>query len=138
MTFDKYNVIHRKRSLGGLRSTYQRSPNFPCMLGKMTIQAGTLKILMDQLLESGQDEVLCNLAGWINTDARGEFLTVEISPDLTKPHPASNQMRLTERFGLQPMPELAVTRLPDKYLRSNNGRISSNDADGATNGSDHY
>jgi hypothetical protein len=120
----------RKRSLGGLRSAHQRTPNSPCMLGKMTIQATTLKILMDQLGESSNDEVVCNLAAWINTDARGEFLTVEISPDFAKRVAASNQRTLSERFGVSPTPQPVVTRLPDKYWTGNNGSTSSNDRSG--------
>jgi hypothetical protein len=104
---------HRKRSLGALRSVPPRSANAPCMLGKMTIQAATLKILMNQLLETDADEVVCNLAGWINTDARGEFITAEISADLTKRATAGKSLR--ERFGNTQAAHSGVTQFVHKY-----------------------
>jgi len=127
---------YRKRSLGGLRSVPPRSANAPCMLGKMTIQGPTLKMLMEQLIESGEDEVVCNLAAWINNDAGGEFITVEISPDAAKRVSAGNQMSLRERFGAKSPPRPTVTRFVDKYgTVNNNGSASPHDR--STNGSDY-
>jgi hypothetical protein len=104
------------------------------MLGKMTIHAKTLEILMDQLLASCNEEVVCNLAGWINTDARGKFLSVEISPDFAKGVTAANQMSLRERFGERAAPQSSVTRPPNKYCKTKNGSTLTNDR--STNGSD--
>jgi hypothetical protein len=118
---------YRKRSLGGLRSVPPRNHNAPCMLGKMTIQAPTLKMLMDQLLETGRDEVVCNLAAWINNDARGEFITVEISPDLKTQVPASGKVSLRQRFGTAPSAHSTLTPFIDKYWVGNNGSASPND-----------
>ena len=106
---------HRKRSLGGLRSVPPTSANAPCMLGRMTIQATTLRMLMNQLIESGKDEVVCHLAAWINNDGRGEFITVEISPDLKKRVPASSQISLRERFGTTSSGASTLTPFLDKY-----------------------
>jgi len=130
------NTCHdyRKRSLGGLRSVPPRNHNAPCMLGKMTIQAPTLKMLMDQLLETGKDEVVCNLAAWINNDARGG-ITIEISADLAKRATAGNQISLRERFATTPSARSTVTPFPDKYWTGNNGSATPNDR--SANGSDY-
>jgi hypothetical protein len=92
------NVFYKKRSLGGLREVSQTNPKAPRLIGSMTIEAETLKVLVRQLNESGGDKVISNLAGWVNRDANGKFLTVEISPRYAKnPTPMSPQSTL-ERF----------------------------------------
>ena len=70
--------FYKTRSLGGLREVSQTNPKAP--IGSMSIQAETLKVLVQQLNESGGDKVTSNLAAWVNRDANGKFLTVEISP----------------------------------------------------------
>ena len=74
------NGFYKKRSLGGLREVSQTNPKAPPLIGSMTIQPETLKVLVQQLNESGGDKVTSNLAAWLNRDANGKFLTVEISP----------------------------------------------------------
>jgi len=84
--------FNKKRSLGGLREVSQTHPKAPPLVGSMTIQAETLQVLMQQLNESGGETVVSNLAAWMNRDANGKFLTVEISPRYTKkpvPRPQS-------------------------------------------------
>ena len=78
------NGFYKARSLGGLREVSQTNPKAPPLIGSMTIQAETLKVLVQQLNESGGDKVTSNLAAWVNRDANGKFLTVEISPRYTR------------------------------------------------------
>src|SRR5256885_2110101 len=76
--------FYKTRSLGGLREVSQTNPKAPPLVGSMTIEAETLKALVQQLNESRGDKVISNLAAWVNHDANGKFLTVEISPRYAK------------------------------------------------------
>jgi hypothetical protein len=71
--------ISKKRSLGALRKNKKTKPQSPDATGKFHFQRHTLKEIYRQLAD-GDDEVICNLAGWRNSDQRGPYLTVEISP----------------------------------------------------------
>ena len=37
------------------------------------------------------DEVVCNIAAWVNHDHDGQYLTVELSPKYVAPDPQSQQ-----------------------------------------------
>ena len=75
----------RKRSLGALRKNEKTKPRSPDATGKLHFQRHTLREIYRQLTDSGDDEVICNLACWRNNDQQGPYLTVEISP-LFVPH----------------------------------------------------
>jgi hypothetical protein len=47
---------------------------------KLCLQRHTLTEISRQLDEKGGDEISCNLAAWRNNDQRGQYLTVEVSP----------------------------------------------------------
>jgi hypothetical protein len=76
----KKTKLPSKRSLGGLRRVWRTSDNAPDYLGTMHIQRFTLLSLVKKLNETAADEVICNLAGWDNSNANGPFITVEVSP----------------------------------------------------------
>jgi hypothetical protein len=87
--------LPNKRSLGGLRRVQRTSDNAPQHLGTMHMQRSTLLVLVKQLNETAADEVICNIAGWYNSNANGAFLTVEVSPrfDPKKPKTAAVQKK---------------------------------------------
>jgi hypothetical protein len=72
--------FERKRSLGVLRPHQKTKPRSPDATGKFNFQRHTLVTIFKQLEEAGCDEVVCNIAGWRNTDHQGRYITVEISP----------------------------------------------------------
>ena len=69
----------KKRSLGTLRKNRKTKPQSPDATGKLHFQRHTLREIYRQLTD-GDDEVICNVAGWRNNDQQGPYLTVEISP----------------------------------------------------------
>ena len=73
-------------SLGALRPNQYQStnPKSPRYVGKIRIQRDLLDTLVEQRRETGSDEVVCELAGWVNTDDNGPFLTVQLSSRYTK------------------------------------------------------
>ena len=71
--------ISKKRSLGALRKNKKTKPQSPDATGKFHFQRHTLREIYDQLTD-GDDEVVCNVACWRNSDQYGAYLTVEISP----------------------------------------------------------
>jgi hypothetical protein len=71
--------LPKKRSLGALRKNKKTKPQSPDATGKFHFQRHTLREICRQLTDDN-DEVICNLAGWRNSDQHGSYLTVEISP----------------------------------------------------------
>ena len=71
--------FQRKRSLGALRKNKKTKPQSPDATGKFHFQRHTLREIYGQLTD-GDDEVVCNVACWRNSDQHGAYLTVEISP----------------------------------------------------------
>jgi hypothetical protein len=69
----------KKRSLGALRSNKKTKPRSPDATGKFHFQRHTLREISRQLTDD-DDEVICNVACWRNSDEDGPYLTVEISP----------------------------------------------------------
>ena len=69
-----------KKSLGMLRKAQKTKPRSPDVTGKLTLQRHTLRAIVKDLEQNGGDEVVCNIAGWVNHDQLGQYLTVEISP----------------------------------------------------------
>jgi hypothetical protein len=73
--------IKSKRSLGALRKNEKTKPRSPDVTGKLCFQRHTLLEIYRQFRQSGDDEVVCNIAGWNNDDHQGSYLTVEVSPE---------------------------------------------------------
>ncbi len=69
-----------KKSLGMLRKAQKTKPRSPNVTGKLTLQRHTLTAIVKDLEQNGGDEVICNIAGWVNRDQLGQYLTVELSP----------------------------------------------------------
>ena len=69
-----------RKSLGGLRKAPKTKPKSPDLQGKMKAQRHTIETLLKQLDEADADEIVANLAGWVNQDHGGQYLTVELSP----------------------------------------------------------
>jgi hypothetical protein len=71
-----------QKSLGSLRAVEEQpTERHPKFLGTMKLQLHTLSYLCKQASEAQSDEAItCNLAGWINHDTNGPFITVELSP----------------------------------------------------------
>jgi hypothetical protein len=90
------------RSLGSLRAVSdrpnERHPNF---LGNLKLQLHTLLYLYKQASETDGDEIVCNLAGWVNHDTNGPYITVELSPKFTPKHQniPTNSDPFAEIFG---------------------------------------
>jgi hypothetical protein len=77
------NQIKRKKSLGALRPHQKTKPRSPDATGKLYFQRHTLAEISRQLKDDGGDEITCNIAAWKNNDQRGQYLTVEVSPEFT-------------------------------------------------------
>ena len=71
--------ISKKRSFGALRKNKKTKPQSPDATGKFHFQRHALKEIYRQLTDN-DDEVICNVACWRNSDQHGSYLTVEISP----------------------------------------------------------
>jgi hypothetical protein len=55
----------------------------PRFIGKIKLHNDLLSYLQSQLSETEAEEVVCNLAGWINNGPNGRFIAVELSPRFT-------------------------------------------------------
>ena len=77
---DFEDPITQKRSLGALRKNAKTKPRSPDLVGTLALQRHTMKAIGKQFEETGSDEIVCCLAGWINQDSNGQYLTVELSP----------------------------------------------------------
>ena len=75
-----HGPIKPKKSLGMLRKANKTKPRSPNVTGKLTLQRHTLVAIVRDLEQTGGDEVICNIAGWVNRDQLGQYLTVELSP----------------------------------------------------------
>jgi hypothetical protein len=79
MVFDELKSA--RLSLGFLRKTEKTKPRSPDLTGTLKLQRHTLEAIVKQFKESDADEMECCLAGWRNTDAKGQsYLSVELSP----------------------------------------------------------
>ena len=75
-----HGPIKPTKSLGKLRKANKTKPRSPDVTGKLTLQRHTLTAIVKDLEETGGVEVICNIAGWLNHDQLGRYLTVEVSP----------------------------------------------------------
>ena len=78
-----------KLSLGKLRPVNKKTKErSPVLIGTLLLQQSTLKCLIKQMNESrADDEIPCNLAGWFNDDAQGQYITVQLSPRFQRKEP---------------------------------------------------
>ena len=81
-------------SLGALRPSQREitNPKAPRFLGKMTVRRDLVVKFVEQLRETGDDEVVCELAGWVNKDHNGRFLTVQLSSRYAKKEKMQNSL----------------------------------------------
>ena len=88
MTFEQ----PAKHSLGSLRKATKTKDRSPDFTGKLKLQRLTMEVFVRQFKEIDAGEIDCCLAGWRNTDANGQYLTVEISPrDVSRCREPSNE-----------------------------------------------
>jgi hypothetical protein len=78
--------MQSKRSIGKLRPATRTKPKSPNLTGRLSLQRTTMTEFVQELRETGADQIECNMAGWFNVDASGKYITVEISP-VFKPTP---------------------------------------------------
>jgi hypothetical protein len=70
----------KKHSIGKLRRKAKTKEKSPDLAGKLTLQRHALDTITAQFADQDGDELQINLAGWVNVDGEGQYLTVEISP----------------------------------------------------------
>ena len=87
--------LAQKRSLGALRKAPKTKPRSPDLAGQLSLQRHTITAIAKQFEDSGSDEIACCLAGWINEDSKGQYLTVELSPKYVR-----REYRPTQRSNL--------------------------------------
>jgi hypothetical protein len=61
--------ITKKRSLGKLRTAPKTKPRSPDMTGTLILQRHTAAAIQKKFEDSDADEVVCNIAGWVNQDS---------------------------------------------------------------------
>jgi hypothetical protein len=84
MIFDESKLV--RLSLGFLRKSQKTKPRSPDLTGTMKLQRRTWEVIVKQFQDTDAAEIDCCLAGWINTDANGQFLSVELSPKYVARH----------------------------------------------------
>ena len=72
-------IFKEKGPLARCGKNKKTKPQSPDATGKFHFQRHTLREIYGQLTD-GDDEVVCNVACWRNSDQYGAYLTVEISP----------------------------------------------------------
>ncbi len=69
------------KSLGALRKADKTKPRSSDLIGQLHLQRHTLRDIVAQARETDDEEIICNLAAWRNTDRQGiTYLSVELSP----------------------------------------------------------
>jgi hypothetical protein len=81
--------LTKKRSLGKLRVAHKTKERSPDMTGTLCLQRHTATAILKAF--GNVDEVVCNIAAWVNHDHDGQYLTVELSPKYVAPDPQSQQ-----------------------------------------------
>jgi hypothetical protein len=71
----------KKRSLGKLRKSPKNKDKSPDMTGSLHLQRHTAVAIVKSFEDIDVDEVVCSIAGWVNQDRDGQYLTIEISPE---------------------------------------------------------
>lgn len=80
MTFDQSDLNPKKKSLGALRKATKTKERSPDLTGQLKLQRHTMETFKKQFEETDEDDIVCCLAGWINHDGNGPYLTIELSP----------------------------------------------------------
>jgi hypothetical protein len=75
-----HNPVKRKRSLGNLRKAKKAKPKSPDLIGTLRLQRHTFAAIAKKFQGTGQDEIVCGIAGWGNREEGELFVTVELSP----------------------------------------------------------
>jgi hypothetical protein len=65
------------------------------MTGSLRLQRHTAIAIIKPFEDSDVEEVACNIAGWVNQDRDGQYLTIEVSPKYV-----SRQLRLPNENNL--------------------------------------
>ena len=92
------NPTTGRKSLGALRKTPKTKPKSPDTQGAMKVQRHTVETLMRQLDEADADEIVSNIAGWLNEDRSGKYITVELSPRYVSRHERIQREEVTDTF----------------------------------------
>jgi hypothetical protein len=78
---DFEETVTKKRSLGALRKATKTKDRSPDSTGTLKLQRDTFETIAKQFRETDADSIDCCIAGWRNTDSKGErYVTVELSP----------------------------------------------------------
>ena len=94
------NSTNPKRSLGNLRRVHEKTtPKAPDMIGDFVLQQHTYETIAEIFRMTGQKVVTCGIAAWQNKDAKGGYLTVEISPPYKHPAQTHEPDIRDEMFG---------------------------------------
>jgi hypothetical protein len=72
--------VTKKRSLGKLRRNQKTKDKSPDMTGSLRLQRHTAMAMIKPFEDSDVEDVVCNIAGWVNQYHDGQYLTIEISP----------------------------------------------------------
>jgi len=83
------HTLTKKRSLGKLRVAHKTKERSPSMTGTLCLQRHTAALIVKAFENVDDDEVVCNIAAWVNHDHEGQYLTVELSPRYVTPDPHS-------------------------------------------------
>jgi hypothetical protein len=83
-----------KRSIGKLRPATRRKPKSPHLTGKLSLQRATFQAFAKEFQETNDDEIACNIAAWLNRDADGLFLAIDLSPLFNADVPAMTMERV--------------------------------------------
>jgi hypothetical protein len=81
------HTLTKKRSLGKLRVAHKTKERSPDMTGTLCLQRHTAALILKAFENTEDDEVVCNIAAWVNHDHEGQYLTVELSPRYVAPDP---------------------------------------------------
>ena len=87
------NSSPQRRSLGALRKAPKTKPKSPDTQGSMKVQRHTIETIMRQLDDADADEVVANIAGWLN-DSNDRYITVELSPRYVKRNQIPREQRI--------------------------------------------
>jgi hypothetical protein len=74
----------KKHSLGTLREAVRTKERSPNLTGQIALQRSDVIEIHRHLQETGRDEVICNIAGWLYVDSQGKSITVQLSPPYGK------------------------------------------------------
>jgi hypothetical protein len=72
--------MQQRKSLGKLRKAKKTKERSPDMTGHITLYDGVVAAIKTHMRDNGLDDAVCNLAAWVNRDANGQYLTVQLSP----------------------------------------------------------